>query len=410
MKSVKNVDVSIRGNVLKVDGSTFTGPKVLEFLGTSRRTVLGKTYTSAIVVIENGDDAKLNPDNERLEGEGYDRPSPKAKEKSVQKTLQSFLGTNSTNPTLRKAADRLNASYDLHKGQTQTLLMHLGVFRDGNRRAANAKGREDMPTLVVEILPDDMPTVAVDILVSQLNGVTDRLEWASFVKAKQASEFMTEHGMDIKQVVALFGFNSVKDAEKYIHSYEWFAQSELEDVAHWSKFHHAYVPALVKHFGYNKVTRTFGERERSNEKANLTPEGVDEVAKMTTDFKWLMSLIDTGRVTDCRQCDGVVAPAIRDADKDHGQKVLELLNSEPSDKAGALPPAEKAWAFLKGARNDSALKVKADELTDMLSVVLKSGTKKSELKIQSADNILLRSVLDQIRVQISVLVATMPAA
>lgn len=394
------------------DGNwTFSAP-IKTKLGFMPQMIAGVEYLVLIAVMSTSD-IFLDPENNRVKNEN-DKNKFKTT-KNGQKLLKETL-TGKSSKRFKKSADRLKASMEYHGGQNEAIWVQQRngktISCEGNRRRAMAE-ELGWETMICYVFPDEMPESAVNEIVSQRH-VAGIQQWDSAIRSYVAYSMVIEQEKPIEEVVALLSFSTIKEAEKYIHAYVWLEKSGLS-LNQWSKFHHAFTPTLIRHFGYNKATCTFEEKNRQPARKNaLLPEEIDEkiaveVFKIDgakrknfkTNFNWFVNLIKENKVTDCRHSDGIVAPAIREIDEPHGLKVMRLLNSKPSarvsqsedDGKGRLnpnSPAQQAWDHLKSVRDENHIVKKTEALSEAVKSALGSQTKLSKYKKVNLENELLK--------------------
>ena len=262
---------------------------------------------------------KLNPDNHR-----FDRPV-KGASKSVagQKAIRDHLNSSA-------ATNRLAEALEATGGLNEPLYLLNNIFAEGNRRAAQRLGKDD--TLLVVIFPDDLTSEQLDAFLATKHLVGPE-EWPSFVQSRQAWTFKHVHGWDDEDIRIACQFATSHATKKYIAAYVWYREfariTRIDDISQWSKFHHALTPTLTSHFGYNAQTEKFDDPKILDK--SKTRKKSDALLGIPTDFKWFCNLIKEGRLTDCRESDGIVGPAVRAAgdDEEYAERILQLLNSAP---------------------------------------------------------------------------------
>lgn len=382
---------------------TFTGPFV-EKMGEIPIYVLGTEYPALIVKMRTKDGI-LDPENLRLVNAKNDDGSDLSPNESGagQKRIQKYMNDSSQ---MKAEAKLLEESFALAGGQNELLMVQKGIYKEGNRRASLmlTKGIAEVLCLA---LPDEMSEEAVFAYNGQkhLGGFA---EWDSYVKSKAAHHAYVDLKWPIEQVRIQFRFKSNKDALKYIHAYVWYEKSGLTEPSEWSKFHHAYVPTLASHFGYDDDNFEFNPMKRKAQNTKTpTPAVVDAVAGVPTDFQWFVNLIKDGKLTDCRQADGILAPAIRLADDNCADKLFELINENPpaNAKPGAYrAPCQKAWDYLVEVRNGSTLSTKLEDVADLIKTTIRSNAKLKDLKNgDKADLLSLGATLNTLQTHVSLL-------
>ncbi len=266
--------------------------------------------------------------------------------------------------------DSLAKSVESDGGQSDFLYLWQNQFVEGNRRSTLLIG--NVEKILVVIFPDSMSEELVMTFVSKKH-LAGPLEWESAMRAMTAWKFKEVYKWSLEKIANHFNFSSAKMAKKFIGSYEWLAAAMKMypdtpannangnrpiNIGDWSKFHHAYVPTMVKHFE--------GEAEHDFKDVNG---GTDIGDK--GNFKWFCNLIHTKKVHDCRQSDNTVAPLIRDADEDG----LKILNRDG---------AEVAHRYLKDKRQGNILvgKMKSTivEIEGILSSVMEIRKRQSDCK------------------------------
>lgn len=341
---------------------------------------------------------RLSTDNPRIAPDSKNiKPQDKDGQIRIKKYLMGDFKTpattdseNNSNANLLKTGmDKLEASFEFHGGQNEPLWTRKNITVEGNRRLSLMSDRQDELALVLGY-PDETTDEEIFAIINQKHN-QGSMEWSSYARAKEAYRAYYEYRWSMQELIASMGFSSAKDAEKYIHSYIWFEKSKLTDIRHWSKFHHAYVPTLVTHFGYNKETCQFETNGRKAYKNGASPEEIDVIAGTKTDFEWFVNLIKNKKVTDCRQSDGVVAPAIRDANEEYGKQVLRLLQQEPKKDEPA--PADMAWKFLKEQKQQSvnSMTTKVDNINHEFRKFTRSKKNLEKFKEDPAQQRLLVS-------------------
>jgi len=210
---------------------------------------------------------------------------------------------------------------------------------------------------------------------------------------------LVNRNFSIEQIRRKLMFQSDDATMKYIHAYVWWKKSGL-GMEEWSKFHHAYIPRLVHLFGYDPDKQKFSASKRKEmQKGGLQPEEIDEIVQVAArkegapvpkaaDFDWFVNLIKGDRVTDCRQCDGIVSPALFYADQPYGEDVLRLLQEKP--KKGEESPAEKAWSHFNASRRENHLTEKTAKLAGELQNVLNSRKRLAKYLAATPENTQLR--------------------
>lgn len=363
----------------------------------------------------------LDPDNPRLlDIEDVD---PKLTQKG-QKSIAESLTTKS----LAGAAKRLEASLDYHGGQNEEIWVQSrngkAIVVEGNRRLTLAK-KLGWKTLYCIVLPDEMGADYVSQLIARRHlGEAER--WTSAVRSEIAHKFlMGEIGgvegdtLDerLANIVKLMQFSSVKDAKKFIHSYVWFKKSGLSS-EDWSKFHHLYVPRMVAFFGYDenhiqdgtapfkdelrKAPKNTGMSVREIDKLILEASGKKSIK---TGFEWFVDLIKEDQITDCRQSDGIIAPAISSAGEPYAFKLFQLLQKpsnktlQKTDGSGTLDknaPAQIAWNFFKEAKQDNHLNIQITKIREMITDVITTSKIRGYQK-PTSDNKILRFNIGELK-------------
>jgi len=347
---------------------------------------------------------------------------------------------------LKASADRLKKSIEYHGGQNEAVWAHAPGGEntrvvEGNRRTAIADiiDNDKWDNMLVFIFPDQMPSDHVLQLMAQRH-VAEIEKWTSAVRAELAYKFYMglvggvegkDHMERLGNIVQMMQFGSIPVAERYIHSYIWWKLSDLP-AKDWSKFHHAYVPRMIRYFGYDKKhvednSAPFKDECRKSpgkKDSDLTVEKVDEIiataakkAKSnspklkeadypgTSDsFRWFIQLIAQKKVSDCRHSDGIVAPALADADSSYGPRTFELLQRPPSPKvkrrseavedgSGTLDPdtpAQQAWNYRKECRAKNHLSTKVDNMIGQIEGSINS-TRLADYQRANSDNRTLRA-------------------
>jgi len=400
----RNGDVSV-GNF------RFTGP-FKEVHGCYETHVLGVTLPVLIATVAE-EERKTDPNNPRLlaaEKAKINGNLTAAGQKRIKQYLRGELN-GAENSQLAKGSKQLESSIELHGGQNESLWLCNKVVIEGNRRHAH------LGDAVCVVYPNETTAEQIFSIVSQRH-IAGPMEWASYAKAKEATRALTEFGWDMKKIVVNFQFQSEQAAMKYIHSYIWYEKSGLDDITQWSKFHHAYVPTLISHFGYSPELREFDPTQRRPANPKVPhPHEVDDIAGQVTDFNWLVGLIRDNKVTDCRHCDGIVAPAIREANTTYGEKVLEKLQRNPvvvtvrggrGKPTKSVSPAQDAWNYLKESHQDNALAKKVKALEEELNAIGDSAAKRRPYQANSVDNHTLRSNLESLQVAVTKLHQYLP--
>lgn len=269
---------------------------------------------------------KFDTNNPRIEGEKV------SSQREVKELLQESYD-----------ADRLSKSIKDNGGQQDPLFMLKNTIIDGNRRYSVLSGEE---TILVNVFPDDTSDEVVQAFLATKH-LSGPKEWPSHVRSRYAYEFAKNYNWPIDKITTHCQFKSNKETEKYIGAYVWLMEAKEiggdaiknED---WSKFHHAYVPTMVRHFGYDKLTESFDNMGDTN-------------------FEWFVNLIVDGKLTDCRQSDGIVARAIRlmgtpdrsaedaptESERLLGKQLLKIMDSDPSKGGGC----KAAWEYLNHYNN-----------------------------------------------------------
>lgn len=344
-----------------------------------------------------------------------------------------------------REAARLKASMEHHGGQNEVVwVQNRGgktIVVEGNRRRALAE-EVGWETMTVFIFPDQMSQDNIDEVLMQRH-VAGIQEWTSAIRSEVAYRLYTKklgeaphtkHDIRaaLKEIKSQLQFDTEGDAEKYIHSFVWLKESGLP-AKDWSKMHHAYRKSLINHFGYNPETQQFNDVDRSTPKNCPSIEAVDEITAKAaykagyitkaeisgfkTNFQWFVNLIKTNRVTDCRHSDGIIGPALRDADKPYGPDVMRKLHSKPvnrredgeivDDGVGPLDhgvPAHQAWEALRAGRTENHLLDNVQSLKDKINDVLASATLLEKYCPQGdddTDNLLLRQTIALLQTTLS---------
>ena len=323
-----------------------------------------------------GKDApKVNPDNPRLLDD--------FKEKATQTNLKAHIHA-------MYHGQEIKSSLDFHGGLNEPLMVHNSLFVEGNRRATELLGTTD--EILAWILPDEMtPEQIMALITTKHTG--GHYDWSSYVKSKTAYEFRTIHKWSWEDIMKQCQFSSLKATKKYVTAYVWFMKSGLLNITdkkgdakfhsdEWSKFHHACVPTLEKHWGYNNETCEFD----SQEAAKADTIGADVVAGHATDFPWFVNLIKDGKLTDCREPDGLVAPLVRDAanNEPYAGRIFQVLDAPVKSTNGQrnATNADEAWKMLREYRQGGWLVRQIATTTQMLQTVQHDPKKVSELKTQ----------------------------
>lgn len=386
---------------------TYTVPAGCEEHGSYPIVVRGKSYTILLAT---------NPTNSLL----FDKDNPRnSAEDDIkggytaagQNRLLNYLtGEDGKNGKLKTASKKLEAALNDNGGLAEPLFVQADAnglkVKEGNRRLAEQKkaGRE---TTLCAHFPDEMDTEAIFHFINTKHTIGAE-EWPSFVISKRAHQMMEEFGMELEDIAKTGSFTSVRDVEKYIGAYRWYEHSGLTDISHWSKFHHAYTPALRNHFGYNFDKDTFSEKDRKPcagpeaRKIALQPEEVDAIAGTKTNFKWFVNLIKNDHVTDCRQSDGVVIPAIRNINEPYGPRLMKILQTPPAKpskgKKKPQAPAELAWSFLRECRRDKdPLQCKTENYLEYLRSILNSASDSKKYRAASDENEVIESLVKILR-------------
>lgn len=302
---------------------------------------------------------KLNPDNHR-----FAKPVEGAnKSAEGQKRLETYLNDLPAAGRLGDALD-FNAGGDPSKGGlNEPLYLWNNTFVEGNRRAAHLRGKVE--EILVVLLPDELTEQQIELFLSTKHLVGPE-EWPSFVQSQMAWRFRFVHEMDWDDVRKQCQFNSIQAAKKYVGAYVWYQKYQEryhdDDITQWSKFHHAYVPVLISHFGYNPDTQLFDDPNVLA--ASKTRMKADEIVGKATDFWWFCNLIKQGRITDCRESDGLIGSALRAAgeDEEFADRVLRTLTEAPVPDWARTASGRNAVSDGKGRTSKRALnqKIKAE--------------------------------------------------
>lgn len=342
--------------------STYSG-KILKKHGQYPIFVQGNEFiiTVATVPAKGPNAPKLDPENPRLlVADLGPRPS--------QIKIKSHFNAFPQAKTLERAIDS-------HGGQCEPLMVWRNKIVEGNRRQSILSGRQD--EILVIILPDEMTKEQVLTLVTTKH-TSGPLEWASYVQSKIAYEFRIKYNWSWEQIRDHCQFNSIKAAKKYVGAYVWYEESGLKDPREWSKFHHAYIPILVEHWGYDAEKAKFVQQ-----KAKKSPyRGADEVAGCSTDFKWFAGLIKSGRLRDCRRSDGLIGPLVRYYDAPHAERTFDILHEKPKNGETAWP----AEQYFKSVQQDGWLGRKLDNTEKDFRDILKSRKLIQQFSADNLDN------------------------
>ena len=397
------------GNVT-IGKFNYTGPFV-EIHGSYETHILGQAFPLLIATISE-ENRLTDPDNPRLQAAERARIKG-GLDPNGQKRIKEYLGgkmKGAENARLAVGSESLKGSIESHGGQNETLWVCDKVVIEGNRRTGL------LGDAVCLVYPNETTDEQIAAIIYQKH-IGGELEWVSYCKAKEAHKCLTEHGWTFKDIKDRLNFKSEDAAKKYVHSFVWFEESGLKDTSHWSKFHHAIVPTLIHHFGYDPKELTFGER-RPASKSSLLPDQVDKIAGCVTDFKWFTGLIKDNKLTDCRQSDGVVGPAIRDADKTYAPLVFKKLNAKPAvvvtvrggvgKPAKSISPAQDALNYLKESRGDDVIVKRIELLTTEIDATLNSNTKLREYKTNTVENHRLRNSIQRLAMFLSVFEENFP--
>lgn len=330
----------------------------------------------------------LSPNNPRLGGKksylGVNFDLTKKGQNALMKCLLE-------SDEFKKAADRLSKALEHNGGLNEPIWVVNQRNQEGNRRQASLMDQE-AKFIRCYILPDNLSEEDIEYIQCQKH-LGGHENWRSFIRSAMAWKFYTVRHWDAKKIAKIFQFDSDKHAMKYIHAYCWWKKSGLSP-DDWSKFHHAYTPCLVGQFGYDPGRMEFFPDDQNIRKAvkgACEPEIVDANAGKKVDFNWFCQLIKNNNITDCRQSDGIVSPAVRHADKHYGPTVLSILQENVSKKKDALSPAEKAFTYFKNARQEDHLGTDVEHLLSKVEGIVGSVSKMKPYKRNNLKNEMLRS-------------------
>lgn len=254
------------------------------------------------------------------------------------------------------------------------------VVKEGNRRWLCYIELEK-ETITCDVLPDDMDDVAVAQLIDKRH-VSGIKAWPSAVRSRRAHEALLA-GKSLEEIVTTYQFDNKTEAEGYIGTYRWLQHflnehnvTAKEAEALWSKFNHLYKPSMVRFFGYDFRSDTFGVREpafssKSKTRESIAPSDVDNVAASSlkgvtigtnpgqipfkfekVDFLWFGNLVAHNLLRDCRHSDALVIPLIQGANKDYAGDVFKKLMTVPKKGESASDEALTALKKFKKATND----------------------------------------------------------
>jgi hypothetical protein len=249
-------------------------------------------------------------------------------------------------------SDVLRAALERNGGQIEHLVMggqgHINTIVEGNRRQNQFSTLID--EILVVILPDDTPEELVLAYETTIH-ISGKEEWESSVKSKLAYDLYIKN-QDWKLVAAELQFKNVSLAKKYVNAHIWHREAaklvltkgnpkiDVSDADHWSKFHHAVNPTLAKFFGYDMDAETFSEPKN---------------------FKWFCQLIKNGKLTDCRQSDGIVRPVVALANTDEDDDTYARFK-KIIEKDGC----ELAWSKWRQMKKKNQVPT---NLTDLTAIV-----------------------------------------